>query len=372
MSFASSPNLADLAARPQAAHAPVNRPYDELRATIQTIWVHTLGPKARGGNVPILHSGVGLRRIVRLRAALKNQLGLDIPATTLLRLGTVPALLAAIESGDWPAPSPCILMKNGDDRPPLYLVSAGSGLVLEICELAQAIDYPGKVWGLQAPGLDGEAPAATDIRVLARYYQAALHNHHRGGPIHLVGYSFGGPVALELARGLAQAGHKIGLIGLIDSNIDEKFWPKHVWFLGVLKRCLRRAADARKLPPRQAVAHITERAAKLIRYFGNKARGETAASIHRSSYYIGGLEPNFQNVRDSAIIAYEAYRPEKIDLKVTLFKSELGDPHACDPVPIWRRVTRALDVVMIPGSHTTMIRPPFAQKLAAEIVARLS
>jgi thioesterase domain-containing protein len=341
------------------------------RSSIRALWTGILGPKAQGGDVPLLRTSVGLRRIVRLLKALELQLGIVVPATTLVRLGTVDALATAVECDEWPALSPCVLMKDGDDRPPLYFVSAASGLVLELCDLARAIDYRGRVWGLQAPGLDGECAALTDVRALARHYQAALEAHHGGGRLHLVGYSFGGLVALELARGLVAAGREVGLVGLIDSNIDEKFWPKRVWFLGVLKRCLKRAADARRLPPKQAFAHIWVRARKVIGYFFAKARGETEAAIHRSSYYIGGLEPNFQTVRDCAITAFEVYRPTKTELNVTLFKSELGDPHACDPVPIWRRVVKTLEVVMIPGSHTTMVRPPFSHKLAAEIVARV-
>jgi thioesterase domain-containing protein len=341
------------------------------RSAVTEIWFRTLGPRPGGAETNILRFGVGLKRIVRLLKTIELEVGVKIPATALLRLGTLDALIGAIESRHWPASSPCLLLKDGDDRPPLYVVSAGSGIVLELCDFVREIDYPGQIWGLQLPGLDGECEPLTDLRAMAQCYRDAIVARQGTGPYNLVGYSFGGAVALETARLLDPSGASIGLLGLIDSNTDERYWPKRAWLLGVAKRCLKRAADARNLPPRQAVKHIVQRARNLFSYYNRQSRGETAASIHRSTHYVGGFEPQFQQVRDAAIIAYETYRPAKTNLRVTLFKSDLGDPHACDPYWVWKQYIRNLTVVPVPGSHTTMVRPPLARKLAQEIANRI-
>ena len=243
--------------------------------------------------------------------------------------------------------------------------------MLELCDLVRLIDYPGQIWGLQVPGFDGEAEPLDDLSAFGAYYGEAIMARQPAGPYHLVGYSFGGAAAIETARYLVAAGRTTGLIGLIDSNLDERNWPRRAWLAGVVRRCLRRAADARHLPPRQAIRHVASRATNLLRYAGRKLAGETAASVHGSAYYIGGLEPDFQAVRDAAITAYQAYTPLRLDLSVVLFRSELGAPHACDPAPVWRQFIRRLEVVDSPGSHTTMIRPPHAVRLAGEIVRRL-
>ena len=356
--------------------ASTNRQHPEASpktpaTTLHTLWLRSLGPKARDPNAHILHIGVGLKRILRLRKALREELGVDVPAMGLMRLGTVDAAAEAIQHRVWPAVSPYILLKDGDDQPPLYVVSAGSGLVLELCELVQLIDYSGQIWGLQAPGLDGEAEPLNDLRAYGAYYAQAIRARQPVGPYHLVGYSFGGSAAIETARALAAAGGTIGLLGLIDSNLDERNWPRRAWFAGVLRRCVRRLADARHLPPRQAMQHVATRARNLLHYARRQLSGKTTASVHQSSYYIGGLEPDFQAVRDAAITAYQTYTPRRLDLRTVLFRSELGDPHACDPAPVWRQFIRRLEVVDSPGSHTTMIRPPHARHLAAEIVSRL-
>ena len=340
-------------------------------AALRALWLQYLGPKAREPGAHILHVGVGLKRVLRLRTAIRDEMGVDVPATALMRLGTLDALAAAIPLQAWPARSPYLLLKDGDGRPPLYILSAGSGLVLELCDLVRLIDYPGQVWGLQVPGLDGEAPPLGELAAFGAYYGQAILARQPVGPYHLVGYSFGGAAAVETARHLTAAGGSLGLIGLIDSNLDERNWPRRAWIAGVARRSLRRLADARHMPPRQAVGHVAIRAMNLLRYARRKAAGQTAATVHASAYYIGGLEPHFQAVRDAAIGAYQVYTPGKLGFDAVLFRSELGDPHACDPAPVWRQFVRRLEVVDSPGSHTTMIRPPHARQLAAEIVRRL-
>ncbi len=358
----------DTIAAPSPHHAPVER----QGATVHSLWVRHLGPRAAGPRTSVLHTGVGLKRIVRLQQALCAELAVTIPLTALLRLGTAEALADAVRDGALPPPSPYLLLRDGEaNRPPLYVLSAGSGLVLELCDLVRRIDYAGQVWGIHVPGLDGEAAPMSDLAAFGAFYSAAIMARQPAGPCHIVGYSFGGAAAVETARALAAHGRTVGLLGLIDSNLDERNWPKRAWIAGVVRRCLRRAADARHMPPRQAVRHIASRAGNLLRYVGRKVGGESAASIHRSAYYIGGLEPALQAVRDAAITAYQAYTPARLELKATLFRSALGDPHACDPAPVWRQFIRRLEVVDTPGSHTTMIRPPHAQQLAAAIVARL-
>jgi len=343
-----------------------------LAATLHDIWMKSLGPKLRGSETHILRVGVGLRRLVRLLDALEQQLDVKVPPTALLRLGTEAAVLAAIRDGTWPAPSALYLLRDGDDRPPLLIVSAGNGLILELCDLAQRIGYPGRIWGLQPPGLDGETTPFTSIGDIADYYATAITDAFPDGPCHLLGYSYGGLIAYETARRFAATGRPIGLLGLIDSNVCETYWPKSVWLQSILTHALQRVAATRRKPIGQALREIGRGIAKLLRYIGDKLGGKTTASVHRSVYYIGGLDPDFQRVRDCSIVAFEAYRPKPLDLDVTLFKSELGDPHACDPVRVWRRLVRRLDVYNVPGSHTTMIREPFVRILAAEIDARLT
>ncbi|MCW8307851.1 thioesterase domain-containing protein [Acidiphilium sp. PA] len=342
-------------------------------AVITPLWRREFGRKGQDVSAHVLHISVGIGRITRFIDAVEAELGVRIPPTALMRLGTMTALSAAIAHGAFPPASPLVLLRAGRQDAALYVVAAGTGLVLELCELAAGIDFAGQIWALQLPGLDGEAAPLTSIPAMARLYADAIRTRHAGsGAINLIGYSFGGLVCVELARLLVDAALPIGLVGLIDSACYEKYWPRSEWVRVACRRAARRLGEMRQMTPPAALRHLMSRAAALGRHFGrrlNPAAG--AASFTQSAYYVSGLEPNLQRVRDASIIAYESYDPAPIDQAIVLFKSQHGDQHGCDPVRIWQRLARSLQIVPVPGSHITMLRKPCVQVLARRISDRL-
>ncbi len=354
-----------------APAAPPKPSRDDVEAALARIWRATLGPKGRDATLHILHVPVGLRRLLRFVNEAEAALGVKIPPTALMRLGTIKRLAEAIERGEWPEPSPLALLRDGDGEDALYVVSAGSGVVLELCDLALLIDFPGRIWALQLPGLDGEAPPLTRMEDIAALYASAVLGQAGRGAAHLIGYSFGGLVVVEMARILKGSSCRLGLVGLLDSTCYEKFWPRSEWVRFAIRRARGRLAEVRRMRPRDAARHLAGRGLAVLRHLARRMRSAEAGAPAQSIYYIAGLEPNFQRVRDASIVAFEAYRPTPIDCRATLFNSALGDPHACDPVALWRPLIADLEIVPVPGSHTTMVRRPFAEALAREIGPRL-
>lgn len=110
----------------------------------------------------------------------------------------------------------------------------------------------------------------------------------------------------------------------------------------------------------------------MAQHIGRRFKAKTGdADFTRSVYYVDGLDPRLQAVRNASIIAFERHDPAPIDAPVTLFKSRLGDRHGCDPARLWRRLAGRLDVVMVEGTHITMLRKPHVEGLAVAIGARL-
>jgi thioesterase domain-containing protein len=348
---------------------------EPIVAVLIPIWRRVFGPKGQDTSAHILRISVGIGRMTRFIDAVESALGVRIPPTALMRLGTIPALAGAIADGTWPPPSPLVLLRDGNADAALYIVAAGTGLVLELCELASCIAFPGQIWALQLPGLDGEAPPLTDIPTMARYYTDAIVARGHTGPVNLIGYSFGGLVCVEMARTLNAMDdgvRQIGLLGLIDTACYEKYWPRTEWLRVVGRRGLRRLGEMRAMKPGAAIRHLAGRTEAMARHFGRRLNPVAgAATFTQSAYYVGGLEPNLQTVRDASIIAYENHNPAPIDLPITLFKSQHGDQHGCDPARIWQRLARNVEIVPVPGSHITMLRKPFVCDLAGRISERL-
>src|SRR5262249_8997053 len=67
---------------------------------------------------------------------------------------------------------------------------------------------------------------ATSVEGIATQYLPGVHRVCAGTPISIVGWSFGGLVAMELARALRASGADVGLVALIDTHLtppDERF-----------------------------------------------------------------------------------------------------------------------------------------------------
>ncbi len=133
-----------------------------VREVVADIWRRVLGPKARDSGLHILRATIGVLRLARFQKEIAGALGVTLPLTALMRLGTVDAIAAAIESGIVPDPSPLVLLRDGQEDLPLYVISAG-GPILELCDLAQLIEFPGQIWGGPLSGRYSGAPSARDI-----------------------------------------------------------------------------------------------------------------------------------------------------------------------------------------------------------------
>jgi len=101
--------------------------------------------------------------------------------------------------------------------PLLCLPGAGANVV-SFHELIGALDPAMPVYGLQPRGVDGvDLPHAT-VAAAVDAYLAETDQLTAAGPVHLLGHSFGGWVAVELAARLRAAGRTVASLTLVDSE----------------------------------------------------------------------------------------------------------------------------------------------------------
>lgn len=348
--------------------AALIEPSFSVQETVLAIWQRTTGPKGQQANPDLRHIGIGVRRVVRLLDEIEWSLGKRIPIGTALRLGTPEAIAQAIVTDRWPEPSPLLLLKDGDDRPPLYLIAGVRGTLFEVVALARASPFPGKIWGLQPPGFEGDTPRFESIETTA-----ALFVKHLGGdrtdPVNLVGYSMGGEIAIEMARALRSDNRKLGLIGLIDTNVVERHWSLTTRLRYAARRSQLRVWGLFEAPPGQRLETLLNIVRPLIR----RLIGQFTYNAEFTRYYESSLDERIKVVKDLALEAYERYVPPVVDFPVVLFKSwESAKRDLVDPVDTWRPKVAELEVVEVDGTHANMIFPPFVHGLAAEISIRLS
>ncbi|KGT96360.1 non-ribosomal peptide synthetase, partial [Dickeya fangzhongdai] len=149
---------------------------------------------------------------------------------TTAHVGTVGQQISqAIQARMLPEPtaalhahSPVITLQAGRQAGPVLVCIPGAGdNVMSFMALTAAMPDDWQVLGLQPQGLLKGATPHSSVEAAAQYYLEALRAQSLNGPLHLLGHSFGGWGALELARRLEQDDTPVSSLTLVDSRAPQ-------------------------------------------------------------------------------------------------------------------------------------------------------
>jgi acetoacetyl-CoA synthetase len=233
---------------------------------------------------------------------------------------------------------------------------------MELYALARLLRAEYSVYGIRASGSEPGEAVHQRIEDMGRAYLAAIREIQAHGPYVIAGYSMGGLVAYEMAQHLIAEGERVALLVLLDTGVHERYWPADAWFEHCKRRLVHHAQRMRRLAWSElapAFAHVTGALLKRVgRATGFAATIDTAGPL---------LPETLRRQRRAGLLAFAAYRPRASALPITLLCSEVDASNLCDPRRVWRKLTPALTIYDVPGSHMTMIRPPHLPVLAARL-----
>lgn len=336
-------------AEPPAREAPLQG--GETIRLLTAIWERLLRRSPIGADENFFDLGGDSLLAITLFLEIATATGRDLPITTIYEAPTIAELAASLERHTTPQFSPLVLVKDGDnDLPPIFIAHGLGGNVMEIFPLAKRIQSRQPIYAIQAKGVDGVGVPHERVEDMAGLYLDAIREIQPHGPYFLAGYSFGGLVALEMAQRLSAAGETIAFFAMLDSYPHPRFWPLKCR-VGVLARLARRHARAlMDMAFGDVVPFLMERLARLSIYFG--FRSAKPRNAGKSQY----AQPSLQLVFDYADVAWTKYRPRFYGGNITFIRSEtsLRFPH--DPVAMWGKLVRKLDIRTVPGDHVSMIK----------------
>lgn len=107
------------------------------------------------------------------------------------------------------------------NHPPIFAIPGAGGNAFGFMELVDALKLPNPIYGFQPRGLDGITVPHKSVAEAAKDYLRELVRVRQDNTVHLLGHSFGGWVALELAFRLAEMGRKIGSLVILDSDVPD-------------------------------------------------------------------------------------------------------------------------------------------------------
>jgi amino acid adenylation domain-containing protein len=250
-------------------------------------------------------------------------------------------------------------IQPGGARPPLFFVHAVGGSVTPYVALASLLGADQPFYGLEHPGLHGET-AAQRIPEIAARYLTAIRAVQPVGPFHLGGWSFGGAVALEMARQLRAAGEEVALVVALDTGVPAAAYePDQAELLSLFVGDIAGLASS-ELPPMDLTALRELPASQQV----------DAALAALGSAGLGSEEVreelrNRIKVFSANSRAYLAHLPDRYNGRVVLV-SAADEPD--DDVERWRALApEDFEHHVVPGNHYTMLQPPRLSAVAAEV-----
>ena len=245
---------------------------------------------------------------------------------------------------------------------PLFIVPGFGGSVMELYALARLLRVEYSVYGIRPSGSEPGEAVHERIEDMGREYLSAIREIQAHGPYVIAGYSMGGLVAYEMAQHLVAEGERVALLVLLDTGVHERYWPADAWLEHSKRRLVHHAQRMRRLAWSELAPAFAQVTGALLQRVG-RATG-VAATIDAAGPV---LPETLRRLRRAGLIAFAAYRPRASDLPITLLGSDVNASNLCDPRRVWRKLTPALTIYDVPGSHMTMIRPPHLSALAAQL-----
>ena len=194
-------------------------PRNAIERQLARIWQDVLGGVRAGIHDDFFALGGHSLLGVRVLSLIERQLGRKLPLATIFEARTLEQLAARLQpeaaATSWRSLVP---IQPTGTRPPLFGIHFLRYQNL-IPHLGPEQPVYGLRYGLAAQTGNDELTLPDTLEQLAAHYLAEMRRFQPRGPYALLGYSFGGVVAFEMARQLHAAGEEVRLLALLDSRL---------------------------------------------------------------------------------------------------------------------------------------------------------
>lgn len=337
---------------------------DDLEHALTRIWQQLLKVNRVQRDDDFFALGGHSLLAVRVISEIEKQLGHTVPLAAFILNATIRRLARLIEGHAtetrWQSLIP---IQESGSQPPLFLVHGIGGGVLTYRALAQYLGSNQPVYGLQAVTLGGGTREYDRVEDMARHYVRELRELQPEGPYYLGGLSFGGKVALEMARLLLDAGEQIGLLVLFDTRA-----PGFPQYLPALPRTFAHVKNLLTLPLAAKVDYVRVRAASAC----DNLRRRVLTKHYRQQAR-QGLQQVLDDIGIAHVHAGKAYRPAPYPGQITLLRAN-DQPVGSVPEPCigWDRFAADIVVHPVPGHHLSILVEPHLPVLANRLSACLA
>ena len=277
--------------------------------------------------------------------------GREMPPVMIYHAPTIAALAALLEDPATPRFPPLVLLKAGDQEPPVFLTHGLGGSVIDFYQVIKHLQAPHAIHGMQARGIDGVDAPFDRIEDMAEFYLEAVRDLQPHGPYVLVGFSLGGLVTLEMAQRLIASGEKVALLAMLDSYPHTTYLSLSQRVRLGLRQAWRRVAEVGTSPSREALSRL---------FRPSRRRRLTSGATYQLPEE-ASLSPAQQHVRDCAYRALTRYQPRFYPGKIRFVRAEISTYWPSNPGAVWSHLAEEFVVDTIPGDHLGIMTTHFDQ-----------
>lgn len=203
------------------------KPRDVTEFKLAKIWQDILGMRSISVVDNFFELGGHSLIAVRLMARITTEFNKSLPLATIFQHPTIAELAKVLIKNNvesmWDALVP--MQKGSIEFPPVFCLPGAGGNILYMQSLIREMNQELSIYGLQPPGLDGITPVFESVESLAKHYIESIKKVYPFGPYRLIGHSFGGLVAFEIARHLERSGDIVGDVIILDTAAPHWFEP---------------------------------------------------------------------------------------------------------------------------------------------------
>ncbi|WP_327066373.1 amino acid adenylation domain-containing protein [Kitasatospora sp. NBC_01302] len=306
------------------------------------------------------HSLLAVSLVERLRAR-----GVSVDIRALFSAPTVAGLAQQVQQGTRRDDLEVLLpFRTTGSRPPLFCVHHGFGFGWNYRELLPHLPADQPLYALQARSLREADGLPDSVAAMAAGYLEHIRAVQPNGPYQLLGWSFGGLVAHEMAVQLRQQGEQVSLLAILDSyprveesQGDAPDFDESAALAGIA-RALDLDADPGSGQPWTA-AEIT----RVLR-----ERGDGPAELSTTDVMAAAAASS--RVHNMKLV--RGHRPGAFDGDALFFVATEGRPPQAPTADSWHAHVRGKVVSSdVPCSHTEMMEPHALTHIAPILTAAL-
>ncbi len=343
-------------------------PRDETEKELLAIWQKLLSVEEIGVEHNFFALGGHSLLVAKLVKAVNERFDVSFSMSAFFTAQTIAEQAGIIKrsDGEW---SPLLPIQEFGDLPILFCVHPIEGEILCYIELSKQLGTDQPLFGFQAKGFEEGHIPADELVAMASEYVAAMRRKQPKGPYYLLGHSFGGVIAYEMALQLRAAGETVAFLGMLDS-----YTP-------------RANTGLREMDEAELVKLILQDETKLsVRKLRKMSSEELyqLCSDHAAGYLSVDHVKRGLKVVNGLLAMYKSYEPGDYDGKLTLFRPaeylKTTQKLIRTALTLGHGVTlgwdkhvdsKRLSVIEVPGEHYTMLMGDNVVTLAENLATQL-